>query len=180
MAATTIPVTSQRYDYETHKEEITQQLSFFDLPLETKAEIPHDVKTNKEWQYYPSDKHVSAFRGTTKNFMGKCENISDKALTCFSAALDFSKDYFRTAIDVAQPDNPLNSVSSTTQLQTTQREVGEPVATPTSVASLYYSSGMEKMILRFLLGKKVTLPLSCHGSHDRRCDVLRGTLLLSE
>ena len=49
---------------------------------------------------WPSDEDVPHFRETTSNFMSKCEDISDKVLSCLSLALGFPENYFRNAMDV--------------------------------------------------------------------------------
>ncbi|KAL2825770.1 leucoanthocyanidin dioxygenase [Aspergillus cavernicola] len=158
MANKVVPAISLK-DYENRREEITQQLveaaetagfltlvdhgitveeinaqfslskTFFDLPLDVKAKIPHSLSTNNGWEYYsqirpstgvpdqkesfwlqrnsewPSDEHVPSFNKTTKNFITKCEAISNKVLTCLSIALGFPEDYFCKAMDTTQPDN---------------------------------------------------------------------------
>src|ERR1700712_1739557 len=54
---------------------------------------------------WPSDEDVPHFRETTSNFMSKCEDISDKVLSCLSLALGFPENYFRNAMDVTADDN---------------------------------------------------------------------------
>ncbi|OKL59496.1 hypothetical protein UA08_05286 [Talaromyces atroroseus] len=60
------------------------------------------LQRNSEW---PSDEDVPTFRAKTLNFIGKCEDISNKVLTCLSIALGFEEDYFCKAMDTHQPDN---------------------------------------------------------------------------
>ncbi|KAL4883128.1 hypothetical protein BJY04DRAFT_216427 [Aspergillus karnatakaensis] len=103
--------------------------AFFDLPIDVKAKIPHSLTTNNGWEYYsqirpstgvpdqkesfwlqrnsewPSDDDVPGFNSGTRNFIAKCEDISNKVLTCFSIALGFPEDYFCKAMDTTQPDN---------------------------------------------------------------------------
>ncbi|KAJ9646939.1 uncharacterized protein PV06_04194 [Exophiala oligosperma] len=120
-------------DHGITREEIEAQFAiskaYFDLPLDVKARIPHDVKTNNGWEYksqlrpstnaidqkesfwlmknsqWPSDEEVPGFRKTTSQFMAKCERISDQVLSCLSVALGFEEDYFRKAMDVNAEDS---------------------------------------------------------------------------
>ncbi|PYI00612.1 iron/ascorbate family oxidoreductase [Aspergillus sclerotiicarbonarius CBS 121057] len=119
-------------DHGISKEEIEAQFAiskkFFDLPVETKAKVPHDPKTNNGWEYkaqlrpstgtydqkeslwlqrdsqWPSDEDIPRFRDTTSEFMRKCAEVSDQVLSCFAITLGFDKDYFQVANDPTKPD----------------------------------------------------------------------------
>lgn len=57
---------------------------------------------NSTW---PSDDDVPGFREGTGRFMSKCEDVSDKVLSCLSIALGFPEDYFANAMNVKADDN---------------------------------------------------------------------------
>lgn len=147
-------------DHGLTPEEIEAQFDvarrFFDLPHEVKGKTPYASQTNSGWEFkaqlrpstgtydqkeslwlnrnsqWPSDEDVTDFNESTRQFMAKCAEISNRvcelfshaallarlfalwscanilfvseSVDCFSLALGFPEDYFRTANDVTKED----------------------------------------------------------------------------